>query len=136
MLVIVGFIFFLPPLVSLLLNNKYIKNRLTSDFSAWMCDTDLERIFWVTAITHLCSTVITLPLFSLKAFSTTAPVESGLENLCGSLDSCLLSASCSLGFTPALPFTGNTSFSSFLFLHSDHSVWAEKAVFFLHFVKY
>lgn len=87
-----------------------------------MSDMDLERIFWVTAITHLGSTLITLPCFSLKAFSATAPVESGLESLCGSLDSSLLSASCSLGFTPALPFTGNISFSSFLFLHSDHSL--------------
>lgn len=123
MLVMLSLVIFLPPLLSLLLNNEYIKQQaLTSDFSAWMSDMDLERILWVTAIAHLCSTLITLPRFSLKAFSTTAPVESGLENLCGSLDSSLLSASCSLGFTPALPFTGNISFSSFLFLHSDHSL--------------
>lgn len=83
---------------------------------------DLERIFWVTAITHLGSTLITLSRFSLKGFSATAPVESDLENLCGSLDSSLLSASCSLGFTPALLFTGNTAFSSFLFLDSDHTL--------------
>lgn len=76
---------------------------------------DRERIFWVTAIAHLCSTLITLPGFSLKAFSTTAPVESGLESLCGSLDSSLLSASCSLGFTPALPCTENIFFPPFYF---------------------
>lgn len=97
--------------------------RLASDFSAWRSDTDLEGIFWVTAIRHLHSTFITLSSFGLKAFSTTAPVEPGFENLCGSLGSSRLSPSCSLGFAPALPFTGNISFSSFLFLDSDHTLW-------------
>lgn len=83
---------------------------------------DLEGIFWVTAIRHLHSTFITLSSFGLKAFSTTAPVEPGFENLCGSLESSRLSPSCSLGFAPALPFTGNISFSSFLFLDSDHTL--------------
>jgi len=71
---------------------------------------------------------ITLSSFGLKAFSTTAPVESGFENLCGSLGTDLLSASCSLGFAPALPFTRNTSFSSFPFPDGDYSLssaWAE-----------
>lgn len=64
---------------------------------------------------------ITLSSLGLKAFSTTAPVELGFEDLCGSLGSNLLSTSCSLGFAPALPFTGNISFSSFLFVDSYHT---------------
>lgn len=122
MLIMVIFVFF-PPLVSLLLNDKYTKKQAGFRFFCLEEWYGSGRDFLGHChYTLLHSTFITLSSFGLKAFSTTAAVEPGFENLCGSLDSNLLSTSCSLGFAPALPLAGNISFSSCLFLDRDHTL--------------